>query len=325
MQMTTSGQTKVSYRRQTPHSSTRSGLVLYLVTGKAFLSHPHADDTILMEHLRARGCDVHLVAWNDSTVDWRAANLVIIRSTWDYCQNHASFITWANRVATITNLWNPIEVIQWNADKHYLMDLQATGLPIVPTVLLDEYCLEHLSDLCNEWSTEQIVIKPTIGSNAYATFLVKSPLSAYDKSTIYEASTRNTLFAQPHLRSVESYGERSLGYINGEFVHAFRKTPFYAFRSDSTDKDKEIAVYPSGSELRLAELIMQRLKHRLLFGRVDMLNDDNGTPRIMELEFIEPRLNLHYSDRSLTILADAVVCRNTFRHSDNNFSRHISI
>lgn len=280
--------------------------LMYLVTSKAFLEQPHADDRVLVESLCAKGYAAHLVAWSDAAVDWSAADLVIVRSAWDYCEHYASFMAWTDKVAAVTDLWNPGEMIRWNADKRYLVDLQRTGLPIIPTVVLDGYHIEHLQHLFTKWSTRQIVTKPIIGSNAYATRFIQSPVSSEDKEALRQMAQQHVLFAQPYLRAVEDYGERSLVFINGEFVHAFRKTPFYAFSHHDDGKDKETAVYPSKSELSLAQLVMQRLKHRLLFGRVDLLNDDSGSPKIMELEFIEPRLNLHYSDRSLELLTHAI-------------------
>lgn len=280
--------------------------VIYVVTSQEFLSHPHTDDTLLLEALQAKGYVARLVAWSDSSIHWQQADLVLIRSTWDYCQNHQKFMNWSTRIAGLTNLWNPVEIVQWNSDKRYLPQLSAAGLPTIPTLMLDDGHLQDLESLCRRWHTRQIVIKPVIGSNSYATFFVKSPISPSDKQAIHEAAKTNVLFAQPYLPAVETYGERSLVFIDGQFVHAFRKTPFYAFLHQDDGKEKEQPVYPSKRELALAMDIMQRLKHRLLFGRIDLLNDENSQPRVMELEFIEPRLNLHYSDRSLDLLVEAI-------------------
>ncbi len=64
-------------------------------------------------------------------------DLVVIRSTWDYAQRRGEFVAWAQRVAQMTRLSNPFPVIRWNTDKHYLAELEAAGVPVVPTIWLE--------------------------------------------------------------------------------------------------------------------------------------------------------------------------------------------
>ncbi len=37
----------------------------------------------------------------------------------------------------MTRLSNPFPVIRWNTDKHYLAELEAAGVPVVPTIWLE--------------------------------------------------------------------------------------------------------------------------------------------------------------------------------------------
>ena len=67
--------------------------------------------------------------WDDPTVDWSAFGAVVIRSTWDYHAHLEQFSDWARRVAEVTALWNPPQLIEWNVDKRYLLELAASGDP----------------------------------------------------------------------------------------------------------------------------------------------------------------------------------------------------
>ena len=48
---------------------------------------------------------------------------------------------------------------------------------------------------------------------------------------------------------------------------------------------------------------------RLLYARVDLVHDDDGAPRLLELELTEPSLFLGHSDGAADRLAAAVAAR----------------
>ena len=52
-----------------------------------------------------------------------AADLVAVRSTWDYHRRIPEFLAWARSVEAQVPLLNGAEVFAWNADKSYLLDL----------------------------------------------------------------------------------------------------------------------------------------------------------------------------------------------------------
>jgi hypothetical protein len=62
------------------------------------------DDEPLRDALRARGVEVRPAVWSDPDVDWSAADLCLIRSTWDYHRHLREFIAWAERVDAVTRL-----------------------------------------------------------------------------------------------------------------------------------------------------------------------------------------------------------------------------
>ena len=98
---------------------------------------PASDDEapLLVAELAARGVTAEIRPWT-APDGWAAADLVVVRSTWDYFERLGEFIEWAEHVAAVTRLTNPLEVLRWNAHKSYLIDLAERGVPTVPTTLV---------------------------------------------------------------------------------------------------------------------------------------------------------------------------------------------
>src|SRR5947209_16893244 len=74
---------------------------------------------------------------DDASVDWSGFDLAVLRSTWDYSQRLAEFLAWAARAAQKTQLLNPLPVLRWNTDKHYLSHLIEAGVPTVPSSFIE--------------------------------------------------------------------------------------------------------------------------------------------------------------------------------------------
>src|SRR5437879_2357933 len=100
------------------------------------LPYPDSDLTILASALTEAGLHIDVANWRDPKTDWSAARLTLLRSPWDYVDAVDEFVEWVRRVGAVSALWNPPELVEWNAHKSYLLDLQSRGAPIVPTVVL---------------------------------------------------------------------------------------------------------------------------------------------------------------------------------------------
>ena len=83
--------------------------------------------------LEAAGARSEILDWGDARADWARFDLVVPRSAWDYAERLPEFLAWAERVAALTTLVNPLSVVRWNTDKHYLGELARAGAPVVPT------------------------------------------------------------------------------------------------------------------------------------------------------------------------------------------------
>lgn len=273
------------------------------------------DDILLRQALLTRGIDVQAAVWNDPTIDWERTaveTVVVIRSCWDYHSDRGGFLTWSRRIAKLTTLFNPIEVLRWNTHKRYLRTLAQQGIPTIPTVWLPRGHSLVLADLFAQHGWSAGVMKPAISTNAYATMLVDEQTLANGQAQAHLDgwTVEREMMVQPYIESVTERGEHSLVFIAGEYSHAFRKR---AVLCSEADGQGEQPTHPTRAEIHLAQQILRSTARLLgisghapfLIARVDLI-EDAGTLRLMELELVEPRLRLGDAPRAQERLATTI-------------------
>jgi glutathione synthase/RimK-type ligase-like ATP-grasp enzyme len=277
-----------------------------------------ADMPLLSAALLDRGVDHQAVVWDDPSIDWSSFSLVVLRSTWDYTTRIAKFLTWIDRVAATTTLANSSAVVHWNTDKHYLREVEAAGLPIVPTVFVEA---GDANESASEWSARldewlaigDVVVKPCISAGSNDTSRHADRPSALAHIMSLTGSGRSTMI-QPYLADVERTSETGLVYLGGTLSHAFAKGPLLA-----SERDMEAGLYareqissrqPTDAERHLGDRAVAWLTERfgeLLYARVDLLPSADG-PVIIELELTEPSLFLQTAEgasaRAAHVIAD---------------------
>ena len=121
----------------------------------------------------------------------------------------------------------------------------------------------------------------------------------------------------PYQASVETEGEISVIFFDGQPSHAVRKIPVpgdYRVQDDfgATDQPEPLTselVSAASDALRCAENILALDKGELLYGRADFLLDAQGRLCLNELELVEPSLFFRHDARSPARLADAIARR----------------
>ena len=98
-----------------------------VLAGCAQLPGGDGDDDGLVGALRKRGLHARWLPWDDPRTE--SADLVIVRAAGDYAACRGEFLDWSTRVR---NLLNAPPVLAWNSDRHYLADLAAAGVPVLP-------------------------------------------------------------------------------------------------------------------------------------------------------------------------------------------------
>lgn len=235
---------------------------------------------------------------------------MVIRSTWDYYSRLDEFRDWLTRVSQQTAVHNSAEVVQWNIDKRYLLELEVEGIPVIPTTFISSTSEISVASLGPD-----VMVKPVIsaGSNDTARF-VGDPFGASSFAEGILASGR-AVMVQPYASTIDEHGEIGLVYFAGAFSHAFHKGPI--FRDNNLSHNglyMEEVISPheaTPAEQALGDQVMMLLANRFdsapLYARVDMVQVEVGTPSIMEVELIEPSLFLHVDGASAERFACVLV------------------
>ncbi|MEU1038426.1 hypothetical protein [Streptomyces sp. NPDC005907] len=271
----------------------------------------------LQEALEDAGAQAVVAYWDDPEVDWAAFDLVLIRSTWDYSGRVAEFVAWAELCGKLTRLANPADVVRWNTDKRYLGDLAAAGVPVVPTRYVAP------GDTVELPADHEFVVKPTTGAGArLAARYTPGERETAERQLARMHAEGLTAMVQPYLRNVDVTGERALQFFGGRFLHASRKGAVlepgvpYDGTKVSHPRLQDWEVTPA--ELVVAERALAAVPDAvaaaggsgdpgLLYARVDLVDGDDGEPRVMELELVEPNLFLWLHPQSLHVVAEAVI------------------
>lgn len=273
----------------------------------------------LTRALEAQGAAVAWCNWEDPAIDWSAYDLAVLRSPWNYTQRYAEFCAWAARAAEATRLLNPLQVIQWNTDKHYLADLERVGIPIVPSVFVVPGTDPGVAfdAILTRWpEAMDLVAKPTIGAGSRGA----GRFQRHDRALAVEhirglLTAGHTVLAQPYLDRVDDSGETSLIYLGGEFSHAIRKGALLR-RNEGPTRALFAAEHimprePTTAERACADRVIGSLPYGrdLAYARVDLLAAADGSPRLLELELAEPSLFFDHGPGSAERFAQVLLRR----------------
>lgn len=278
--------------------------------------YPQApDDQIVLTALAQRGISAQVVAWDDPTVSWTGST-VLIRSTWDYDQQLRAFLSWGSSVAKQGCLWNPLPAVWWNIHKSYLRALAHRGIPTIPTYWLAQGAQPNLPRLMEQRGWQQVIIKPAVTLNGSGCLQINAPDQYAVGQVHLDTLLQNQdVLVQPFLKTIREQGERSLIWINNQWSRcAIRK---YAVRRSTDGMPGNEEVFPAGEDellladqtLRCALELMGVPREELLFARVDLVRDEQGQLRLMELKVIEPILYLTFLPNAAKRLVDAIVQR----------------
>ncbi|NHC23814.1 hypothetical protein G6553_11600 [Nocardioides sp. IC4_145] len=268
---------------------------------------------LLVAALAERGVEARWVVWDDPDVDWAAADLVVLRSTWDYQRRYAEFSAWTRRVEGVTRLLHGSDVVAWNAGKAYLLELAADhdGVPVVPTALLDDRRLvPGLAAALDRWGT--VVVKPRIGAGGVGVVVASST----DDPRL-EGLVAGPWVVQPLVASVRTVGESSMWVLAGEVVGQVDKRPAggeVRVHELYGGSSAAVPVDPTRAEVARAAVVAaaRRLGAPPAYARVDLVLLEGqeglgGGWAVSELELIEPGLYLDLAPGLAAPFADLVV------------------
>ncbi|WP_409331773.1 ATP-grasp domain-containing protein [Trujillonella humicola] len=272
------------------------------------------DEPLLLSALADAGLTAAVADWADPGVDWAAAELVVVRSTWDYAPRREQFLAWARRVAAATTLLNPVGVLEWNTDKRYLAELAAAGLPVVPTAWVTE--AGELPAALARWDGD-VVVKPVVSAGARDT--ARFPVAGRDRAAAFARRLLDAgrpVMVQPYLDRLDAEGETGLVHLDGSFSHAFGKGALLAAGPLGAGlfAEETITARAARDDQRaIGDDVLAVLRARTgevpLYARVDLVPGPDGRPLLLELELTEPSLFLGVADGAAQRLASAIAAR----------------
>lgn len=272
-----------------------------VLAGCPALPQGDGDDADLIAALRTHGLHARWLSWDDpAALD---AELVILRATWDYIDRLDEFLDWTTRVR---NLVNPPAVVAWNTDKRYLLDLEAAGVPTVPSRFFAPGERPRLFD-------GEIVVKPAIGAGSTGAQRFTDPDAACGHVRRLQSEGRTAL-VQPYDARVED-GETALVFLGGRQSHGFTKGPLLPPQGrqpafDESGTYAEETLTPADPDFELWDIghaaLAAAAQHlgietsNLLYARVDLIGD-RADAQLLELELVEPSLGWRQLDAATRV------------------------
>ena len=269
-----------------------------------------SDTRLLADRLSAEGVSVFPLVWDDPEADWTVVDLAVVRCCWDYATRRPAFLAWAERVPRLAN---PANVLVWNTDKHYLLDLAAAGVPVVSTMWVTP------NDRWTPPDGGDCLIKPSISLASLDTGRYRVDDAAERALAIAHVdrlrAEGRTAMVQPYLRGIDEDGETSLVFIGGAFSHAVSKEAVLEGPDSGLDRrflpQGGLTLrrrHPSRAQLDVARRALSAVPGgaaRLLYARVDLVPGPDGEPVLMELELTEPQLYFGVVPEAVTRFAAA--------------------
>ncbi|MFK7739794.1 MAG: RimK family alpha-L-glutamate ligase [Planctomycetota bacterium] len=262
------------------------------------------DDVPIAAALQQRGARVVAAAWNGPFAPFAAADLVAVRSTWDYQQAPDAFLAWLDRLDREgARVVNEPRLMRWNADKSYLLDLAKRGAPLPPTRRVEPDA-SAIAAAMDELSLAEAVVKPLFGAGASGLSIVRRD----DPASLDEAAERlgGGGLLQPLLAEIRTLGETSLTFFAGEFSHAVVKRPEQgSILVQAEHGGATVAVEAAAAQLVSARAVLAMLPELACYARLDFVFGERTW--LMEVEVIEPELFVLHGEGAADRCAEALL------------------
>ena len=237
--------------------------------------------------LVAGGVEVEPVAWTEAG-DLSGFDLVLPLVAWGYYERPDEWFAFLDRLERERlPVVNPTALLRWNSDKVYLAELGEKGIPTVPTIAVDALGEEHLAEARERFATARLIVKPPVSGGAFETFRLEAG------DGVPPSVAGRAMIVQPFIEAIAT-GEYSLILFDGALSHCVIKRPAQGdFRVQPNHGGITTLCEPPAGSLELARAALAAAPADATYARVDIIRDDDGVLRIMELELVEPALFLH--------------------------------
>ena len=275
-------------------------LVTYNDNGVYHLASLKNEDDLLVEYLERKGLTIEKPVWNNPRVEWESYDIVLLKSPWDYFNLIDDFYTWLTKMEDKNiKFLNPIATVKWNADKHYLKNIEDSGLKIAPCIFLEKGEQVNLNDFFPSLNTTKLIVKPVVSGGSKNTFKVVAANVEEINHQLQSLVEVEDFIVQPFLNEIEENGEWSFLFFGGKFSHALvKKAKAGDFRVQHVFGGTIHPQQPPKDLIEIAQGYVDHFAKGCLYARVDgVLVGEQFL--LMELELIEPYLFLETNQDSL--------------------------
>lgn len=256
-----------------------------------FTQNVNLEDNLVKEALEKLDMKVARKSWSDPNFDWSSTKFILFRTTWDYFDRFDEFMNWLDQVSKVTTLLNSGNIIRWNIDKHYMLDLQKAGVHICETYFIEKGSTASLQELVNKYKLETFVIKPCVSGGAFHTYKIKKEEIEEYETLFQKLISDYSMMLQPFQYNIVSKGEISMMVMNGTYTHAILKTAKEGDFRVQDDYGGSVHDYvASPEEIAYAENAVKSCPEMPIYARVDVFLDNHNKLALAELELIEPEL-----------------------------------
>lgn len=256
-----------------------------------YTKNVYLEDNLVKEALEKIDLKVDRKSWSDPNFDWSTTRYIIFRTTWDYFDRFDEFSSWLNKVSQKTQLLNSENIIRWNIDKHYMLDLQKEGVHICETYFVESKTQSTLKELHLQYGLEDFVLKPCISGAARHTYKIKADEIEKHEALFQELIANEAMMLQPFQQNIVTKGEISLMVMNGKFTHGILKIAKEGDFRVQDDYGGSVHDYtPTQEEIEYAENAVKSCPEMPIYARVDVFLDNQNKLALAELELIEPEL-----------------------------------
>ena len=265
------------------------------------------EDRLLSTALKKQGLKVTRTYWDNPDFNWAETRCVMFRTPWDYFNRYDEFAPWLETAGKVTKFINPIEVINWNIDKHYMLELESAGINIPPTVFIEPGDKRSLEEITQALDWNEFILKPAISGGAWHTYRMNRNNIAEHETIYKELIKDRSMLVQEYQKSILSDGEVSYMVIGGKFTHAvLKKGKSDDFRVQENFGGTVHDYLPTEEEIEFAQMVVEKAKPGIIYARVDVMRDNSGKLSLGELEVFEPALWLRKHPSAAELLAGLI-------------------
>jgi len=206
-----------------------------------------------------------------------------------------------------TTFINSFELINWNLDKKYLIELNKKGINIPTSEVITKEDNLTLESLFKKHDFNEAIIKPTISGAARETYKIsKNNFYKYEKK-FFDLKSKEDLIFQEFLSNIISKGEISLIFIGEHYTHAVKKIAKEGDFRVQDDHGGSVEVYnATKEEILFAQNCLSKCPTLPIYSRVDIIYDNRNEISLGEIELIEPELWFRNNKVAAGLLANEI-------------------